>query len=365
MGGLDAPMRWVPELPLARDILPEEALEWLIRSYRSISDWSQKVQNEINQLAGTITYGAQITFNAGDGTPHGDLNATDFTGHPYASPTIPTALFIESNHIVTFGHNAIAYLWTGPTNVTVGIGGSYTAISTDLTPIGTADHTILVNRSNADQHPTAAITGLDAKQASQDSNISANTGLINTHKATNNQDHQITHDMLVGQSPEPDPHPVYSKKLPGMAMFGDADDFTLNTTQSKLVNYEVAAQWNWTDQNDVDPANGEITIPQEGIYTVTGTLIGNQGNTNKEEWMEMRLVITGGNPSAGTYTVAEREIPTDKTSLRSLLSTFTRRLYTGDVLSLWIWGSTGLGTFSVDGTTFEVIQISEISGLTP
>ena len=164
-------------------------------------------------------------------------------------------------------------------------------------------------------------------------------------------------------SPEPDPHPQYQKKLPGMVLGGGADNFTLNTTQSKLVNYPLAGQWNWTDQDDIDPAAGEITIPATGIYTVTGSLIGYQGNTNKEEWMEMRFrVVNGGTTD---YRVAEREIPTDKTDIRSLLFTLTRVFTAGDVLSLWVWGSTGLGTFTVDATTFEVIKIAEQSDIVP
>ena len=309
--------------------------------------------------AEVLTYGALI---AGTGDVWTDVNATDFTDHPYA---IGTALEIKANSVVTFGHNGVSYLWQGPRGVTVGVGGSHVSVADDYSPLGTADHSLLNKRDIADAHPTLSITGLDIKQTEQDSAIAANTTLINNHKATNNQDHQITHDDLVGINPEPDPHPVYQKKLPGTAMFGDANNFTLNTTESKLVNYTNAGQWNWTDQDDVDPVNGEITIPQDGIYTITGALIGYQGNDNKEEWMEMRLHIVGTNPSAGEFRVAEREIPTDKTDIRSLLFTATRRLYANDVASLWVWGSTGLGTFDVDGTTFEIVQIAEIGDLAP
>ena len=345
--------RWIPDLQPRFESDQRTWMEWLVRNFEKLSRWTS-IQPEPE----VVSYGASITFNAGDGTPHGDLNATDFTGHQYAAGT---ALTILSNAVVTFGHNAIGYIWTGPTGVTVGLGGSHTAVATDLTPIGTADHNILTNRNLADQHPTAAITNLDNDQAVQDSRLTT----LEQHPPRTDNPHQVTHDQLVGQSPEPDPHPVYQKKLPGMAMFGDADNFTLNTTASKLVNYTQSGEWNWTDQDDIDPVNGEMTIPQDGVYSVVGAVIGYQGNDTKEEWMEMRLHVVGANPSAGEYRVAEREIPTDKTDIRSLLFTATRLLYANDVLSLWVWGSTGLGTFDVDGTTFEVIQIAEIGDLAP
>ena len=337
-------------------------------TYSNSEDAFRRVGNAVNWLlnnlslgdagAGTVTYGATITDDAGDGTPHGDLNATNFTGHPYAEGT---ALRIQANAVVTFGHKAIAYLWTGPSDVTVGIGGSHTAVATDLTPIGTADHALLVNREAANAHPQSAVTSLVTDQQTQDNRLTS----LEQHPPLQTNPHQVTHDQLVGISPEPDPHPQYAKKLPGMVMFGGASNFTLNTTESKLINYPGACQWNWTDQGDIDPVAGEITIPQEGIYSITGGLIGYQGNDTKEEWMEMRMQIASANPSAGTYLVAEREIPTDKTNIRSLLSTAVRRLYQNDVISLWIWGSTGLGTFTVDSTTFEVVQIAEISDLAP
>ena len=346
-------MRWVPELPPRRGEWTDTVLEWLIRSFRKISQWSEQIQREIANLSGIVTYGAQIAFNAGDGTPHGDLNATDFTGHPYADATVTTALFIESNHIVTFGHNAVAYLWTGPTDVTVGVGGSHTAVATDLTPVGTADHNILTNRTLADQHPTAAITGLDAKQASQDSNISNNTGLINTHKATNNQDHQITHDMLVGQSPEPDPHPQYQQKQPAMILGGTTDNFTLNTTDSKLVNYSLYGETNTSGQ--IDPINGEITVPAAGVYTITANVAGAQGNSTKEEWIEIRLDLNGMDRGS----IAFLDVTTDKTTYRQLITVATRQFNAGDVLSLYMWASAGLGTFTVGGTSFEVSRVAE------
>ena len=110
-------------------------------------------------MGGDITvevYSAAITDNAGNGTVAGDCAATDFTGNKYARDQ---ALFIQSNHLVTFTHKDIAYLWVGPAPVSVGIGGSYTPAGTDFAAVGTSDHTVLSNRDTADQHPQTAIGG--------------------------------------------------------------------------------------------------------------------------------------------------------------------------------------------------------------
>lgn len=113
-------------------------------------------------------FSATITDDAGDGSAHGDLNATDFTGHPNA---VGTALSIETDNLVTFAHKVVAYLWTGPVPVSVGSGGTHTAVAGDLTPIGTADHNLLDNRDLLDQHPQSAVTGLVADQGVQDGRL--------------------------------------------------------------------------------------------------------------------------------------------------------------------------------------------------
>ena len=348
---------WKSDLPPNLQAPRRELVEWLVRNFRGLHYWSVEIDNSIEGLEGIVTYGASITDDAGDGTAHGDLNATDFTGHQYADPDVPTSLQILSNAVVTFGHKAIAYQWQGPSDVTLGIGGSYTAIATDLVPIGTADHNILVNRSLADQHPTSAITGLDTKQASQDADILANTQNINNHKADYNNPHQVNHSQLPDVDPDPnDPHPIYQKVLPSIVMGGTTDSFTLNTTDSKLVNYSLSGEFGGSVGN-VDPTTGEITIPSDGIYTVTANVLGDQGNDTKEEWIELKLDVTV--VGATRDIIGFLDVTTDKTSTRQLISIATRGFQAGAVLSLWMWASSGLGTFTVYGTSFEVHKLSE------
>ena len=293
-----------------------------------------------------LSYGATIP---GTGNVWDDLNATDFTGHQYAGVDgcVATALSIKTNSIVTFGHNAISYIWEGPRGVCVGVGGTYSAIAGDLVPLGTGDHAILTNRDIADAHPMAAITGLLADQTRQDSALAAHEGAPDPHP-----------QYLL----ETDAEAIYQKKFPAMVLGGTTNSFTLNTTDSKLLNYSLSGQWNWPDDDDIDPLNGEISIPQDGIYRFTLQVLGDQGNDTKEEWIELKFDVTGG-PNPGRTRADILEVATDKTTGRSLKSTFTRGAVVGETVSLWMWASAGLGTFSVEATTFEVIKIAEIGEL--
>ena len=147
-----------------------------------------------------------------------------------------------------------------------------------------------------------------------------------------------------------------------MLLGGTTNNFTLNSSDSKLVNYSQSAQWHWPDDNDIDPTNGEITIPEDGIYRHTVQILGDQGNDTKEEYIEFRLDVAGG-PNPGRIRADILEVATDKTTGRSLKATFTRPRYANEVLSLWMWASAGLGTFNVEATTFEVVKIADISEL--
>ena len=213
-------------------------------------------------------------------------------------------------------------------------------------------HNQLSDITAADSHPTSAITGLDAKQTEQDNAITANTTLINNHKATNNQDHQITHDMLVGQNPEPDPHPQYEQKKPSMALAGTVDSFTLNTTDSKLVNYSLSGEANTS--GNIDAVAGEITIPSNGIYTIRPLALGLQGNDTKEE--DIHLLLDVAVVDAERYIIDVFTVATDKTSSRALGRAFSRFFQAGQVLSLWMYATADLGTFTVATTTFEVFK---------
>ena len=102
-----------------------------------------------------VTFGVKATDDAGDGTVEGDMNATDFT-----SQLGTTYVEVLPQYIMTVVHKEISYLYQGPRNVRIGVGGDYTSLNEDYSALGTADHNLLVNREIDDQHPISAITNL-------------------------------------------------------------------------------------------------------------------------------------------------------------------------------------------------------------
>ena len=144
----------------------------------------------------------------------------------------------------------------------------------------------------------------------------------------------------------------FSRKLPEFYLYGDVDNFTFNTTPSQLINYTQSAVLRPGSDSDVDAAAGEITIPSDGGYQITTWLIGKQGNTIKEESMILQLDI-----NSTKFDVSVFDVATDKTDARSFGSTFTRGFSSGDVLSLFCVATADMGTFSVDGVSFEIKRI--------
>ena len=319
--------------PLAESLEGQALAEFLGRQLLKISQSLASIDTEGGEV---ITYGASIS---GVGNVWDDLNVMDFTGEEFAGVDgcAATALSIKTNAIVTFGHSATAYIWEGPRGVCVGLGGNYAAVATDLVPIGTADHALLTNRDSADQHPQSAIEGrgshanLEADQISQDGRLSTlessqavqdgRLDTLETHPPLTDNPHGVRHDQLPDVGIDPlDPHPQYDRAHVGLLLGGTTNNFTLNTTDSKLVNYSLSAQYNWPDDNDINPVTGEITIPEDGIYQFTAHVLGDQGNDTKEEWIELRIDVVGG-PDPGRSRIDILEVATDKTTGRCLQAT--------------------------------------------
>lgn len=153
--------------------------------------------------------------------------------------------------------------------------------------------------------------------------------------------------------------------LPGMWLGGVADSFTLNQTESKLQNYTRAGEWDWPDKDDIDPVGGEITIPKTGIYSVNFLVIGEQGNNTKEEYIEARLKIQMVPSGEEVYVLDVIDVATDKTFLRALGNSVTRVFYENEKISLWLYASANLGTFTIQGCTFEAIGNAEEGSVYP
>ena len=140
--------------------------------------------------------------------------------------------------------------------------------------------------------------------------------------------------------------------IAGLAvMYGGASNFTLNATASDLVNYPNSNAGG-TLEGAADPVAGTITIADDGLYRLIGWCIGQQGNNTKEEWIEFRVDVGGTFFRADIF-----DVTTDKTDYRSVGFNLTRGLNAADVVKLQLWASAGLGTFSVENTTFEIERI--------
>lgn len=270
------------------------------------------------------------TDDAGSGDVASDVNATDFTGQ---SPIVGQAADIGVNAIANFIHKGVSYQYVGPKPVTVGVGGSYVTVLADYAAQGTSDHALLTNRTAADQHSIAAITGLVAEQAAQD----AATAQVQTN--------------LTNHENAADPHPQYAQRLPQMYLYGVCDNFTFNATPSKLVNFTEGGELNTTGA--IDQAAGEITVPITGVYRLIVLLVGDQGNDTKEESMQLQVDIDAARSTLSVFDVA-----TDKTDDRSFSASGTRSLSVGQVVSLWCVATAGMGTFSVQNVSFELIQVA-------
>jgi len=125
--------------------------------------------------AGVTSYSVRAT---GTGSVASDVNANNFTGQFHS---VGTAWNPLPSDVATVVHNNIAYSYAGPRNVLIGLGGTYTAVATDFVAVGTADHTLLVNRTAADAHSIASITGLVAQQAAQDAALVTHDANVNAH----------------------------------------------------------------------------------------------------------------------------------------------------------------------------------------
>ena len=151
-----------------------------------------------------VVVSMSATADAGNGTVEGDINATDFTGQPYA---VGTAIQLPPNCIVRAYHKDVGYDYTGPRDTTVGLGGAYVTTAGDYQPTGIGSHSLLSDldaddhpqyfnaaRGDARYYPQGQVDGKDAalqaqidtnasKNAEQDGRLSANETSIAANAA--------------------------------------------------------------------------------------------------------------------------------------------------------------------------------------
>ena len=260
-----------------------------------------------------LTYGALVP---GTGNVWDDVNATDFTGEEYAGQDgcASTALSIKTNGVVFFSHNNVTYIWLGPTGVCVGVGGTYSSVQADFGPTGTADHSILINRDQADAHPQSAITDLVSDQAQQDTNLqnhindgsnphnTSHTNLssgigtnthaqIDNHIASTSNPHQVSHSQLPDVDPDPqDPHAQYALKgYGGISKTTDTNYGTVGSgAWTTIDNWDSAMIFSPVGVVQDVAASG-LRVDTQGIYKITGTVAISFTGTNQGRVFGVRL----------------------------------------------------------------------------
>jgi hypothetical protein len=142
------------------------------------------------------------------------------------------------------------------------------------------------------------------------------------------------------------------KSIPRMFLLGDADDFTLDTTDSTIVNYDDGGA---LGEVPIEPdlVTGEITIPTTGAYTVTLFIIGVQGNQVQNQSIVLSLGI-----DAVLVPVASIDVATNQTSIRSLSATLTRGFPKDSIITMSMFATGDLGLFAVSQASLELTLIA-------
>jgi len=139
----DASEYWYDELSLAT---PDD-ISVIKPNNISITDAGRWLLVEI-----IVEYSASATNTPGN-TIEQDVNAMDWSGHPYA---IGSTLSVLQNHIVIFDNqDGKTYLWSGPKPVLIGLNGTYQTKAEDYLPLSTTQHEALVDVT-PDQHHNQA-----------------------------------------------------------------------------------------------------------------------------------------------------------------------------------------------------------------
>lgn len=142
------------------------------------------------------------------------------------------------------------------------------------------------------------------------------------------------------------------KSIPRMFLLGDADDFTLDTNDSTIVNYDDGGA---LGEVPIEPdlVTGEITIPTTGAYTVTLFIIGVQGNQVQNQSIVLSLGI-----DAVLVPVASIDVATNQTSIRSLSATLTRGFPKDSIITMSMFATGDLGLFAVSQASLELTLIA-------
>ncbi len=136
------------------------------------------------------------------------------------------------------------------------------------------------------------------------------------------------------------------------AMAGVPASMTLDATRRIITNY--GAEWaSSTFLGSVDEAAGTIEVVTAGLFRVTGSVQGDQGNNSFNEAAFLFLRRDDG--AQVDFDLAGYEIPNNKTTSRSWNATrLVAVTIVPAVFSLGLYATGGLGTFTFAGASFDI-----------
>ena len=117
----------------------------------------------------------------------------------------------------------------------------------------------------------------------------------------------------------------------------------------------TAYENNGTTNNEmftVDPVAGTITVLQDGLYRMTGWVLGQQGNATQNQTMFLDVVVDGVPVTAWAVDVASPQ-----TSDRSFQFSLIRPAAGGTVLSMELSATADMGVFTIENTSFELARL--------
>jgi hypothetical protein len=143
---------------------------------------------------------------------------------------------------------------------------------------------------------------------------------------------------------------------PRMYLGGDATDIPVNTTPSVISGYTLDGFLGKVP-TPPDPATGEITVPERGLYKITAYAYFFQPVNTKDDTIQLIFDINDGALQAvvGTF-----DITSNKTTERSIAGSATRILDAGDVVKLLLLATDDLGTVEVQTCALEVTLVPDV-----
>lgn len=358
--------KWVPELLVRRDVQMPELVEWLGRSFRRLSLWTETVPEPTegeNLFIGGYDASTNLVVGGaynGQALPAANtLNAGEYflilVGGTLATPNAP-----EINGQVVAPNDRL--ISDGTVYVVMTATTSFLSKVTADTAAGKITFTV-----GADSAIDPAVSNDLTRKSYVDGGDNAVQGNLDAHIGYLYSDPEDPHglsthvsDTNIHYADAPNDGTSYARRDLAWVevanfgvLYGTADPFILNTTPSVIDGYAERGTAGLFPIANVNRTNGTIVVPLAGVYKITALVVGTQGNDTKEESITLHLRVENSPGDNGDYPIGVFDVATDKTSTRAISAALTRSFALNAQLSLVMEATASLGTFSVALTTFE------------